>query len=64
MQQLQFYFGQILGLLFVVPVATQLVDAQVRMGSVGQPDSARRPTYFLHNETVLEIPQAQASVAC
>ena len=53
---------QIFALLRLVAVAADLVDAEVGMGAVGQPDRGRRPRHFLDRDAVFEIAQAGAAI--
>ena len=54
--------GQIARLLRVIAVAHDLIDAEVRMGAVGQADRARGARDFLHRHAMLEIAKAQAAI--
>ena len=54
--------GQVLALLRVGAVAADLVDAQVGVRAVGQPDRGRAAADLLHGDAVLEIAQPRAAV--
>jgi hypothetical protein len=54
--------GQETLLLFVVAIAADLVDAEVRVRAVGQADRGGGARDFLHRHAVLEIAEARAAV--
>jgi hypothetical protein len=47
--------GQILALLRIAAVAADLIDAQVGVRAVGEPNRRRAAAQFLHRDAVLEI---------
>ena len=53
---------QIARLLLVIAVAHDLVDAEVRMRAVRQPDRAGGARHFLHRHAMLEIAQAEPPI--
>ena len=53
---------QIARLLVVVAVAHDLVDAQVGMRAIREPDRARRARHLLHRHAVLEVAQAEPAI--
>jgi hypothetical protein len=53
---------QVLLLLLLIAVAPDLVDAEVRMGTVGEPDRGRCTADLLHGHHVLEVAHAGAAV--
>src|ERR1700704_1620208 len=55
-------FWKILPLLRFVAVAADLVDAEIRMRAVGEPDRCRRPGNLLDRDAVLEIAQPRAAI--
>ena len=55
-------FWQIFALLRLVAVAADLVDAEVGMRAVGEPDRRRRPRHLLHRQAMLEIAEARAAI--
>ena len=56
-----YQFRQILSALIVVAVAPDLVDAEIGMRAVGQPDRGRGPADFFHGDDVFEIPHPGAA---
>ena len=54
--------GQIARLLLVIAVAHDLVDAEVRMRAVRQPDRSRGARDFLHRHAMLEVAQGQPAI--
>ena len=55
--------GQVLALLLVVAVATQLIDAQVGVSAVGERNRAARSAHLLHDQAMLEVAESEAAVA-
>src|SRR6476661_260393 len=53
---------QIFRLLLAIPPAAELVDAEVRMGAVAEPDRGRGPRHFLLRDDMLEIAEAEAAI--
>ena len=54
--------GQVLALLRVGAVAADLVDAQIGVRAVGEPDGGRAAADLLHGDAVLEIAEPGAAV--
>ncbi|MNM92775.1 hypothetical protein D3C81_1051190 [compost metagenome] len=54
--------GQVLGLLFGVAVALDLVDAEVGVGAVGEGDRSRTTADLLHGDHVGQVAQTRAAV--
>ncbi|MNE19121.1 hypothetical protein D3C80_1121900 [compost metagenome] len=54
--------GQVLGFLFVVAVAVDLVDAEVGVGAIGQGHRGRAAADFFHGDHVSQVTQASAAV--
>ncbi len=54
--------GQIFALLRVAAVAADLVDAEVRMGAVGEPDRGRGTAHLLHRDAMGEIAHPGAAI--
>src|SRR3546814_7139882 len=50
---------QIFRLLLWIAPAADLVDAQIRMGAIGQADSSRSTRYFLDRDHMVEIAEPQ-----
>src|SRR3546814_14303133 len=50
---------QIVRLLRLIAPAADLVDAQIRMGAIGQADSSRSTRYFLDRDHMVEIAEPQ-----
>ena len=53
--------AEVAALLVVAAVAADLVDAEVRMRAVGEPDRRGGARDFLHRDAVLEITQARSA---
>ena len=53
---------QVCALLRLAAVAADLVDAEVGMGAVGQPDGGGGARHLLHGDAMLEIAEAGAAV--
>src|SRR5208282_223122 len=55
-------FWQIARLLIIIPIAHNLVDAEVRVRPIGEADRARGTRHLLHRNAVVEIAEPQATV--
>lgn len=56
------YLGQVLLLLGVITVAVDLVDAQVRVGTVAQGHRARGTGELLHGNGVIQVSKTETTV--
>ncbi len=53
--------GQVSPFLVGIAVASQLVDAEIRMRAVAEADRGRGAAHFLHRDAMFEITKAQAA---
>ena len=58
----KFYLWQVLRFLLFITISWDLVDAQIRMGSIAQSDSSWSPGEFFHDDAVVQITTITASI--
>jgi hypothetical protein len=54
--------GQVFRLLSGGPIAMDLVDTEVGVGSIAESDTARGSAYLLHDVRVVQVAQPKASI--
>lgn len=56
------YLGQVLVLLFLRAISMDLIDTKIRMRTITKSDGSRCSAYFLHDNYVIEIRAACATI--
>lgn len=54
--------GKVFLLLGLIPIAHNLVEAEVGVGTIAEPHRSRSSRYLLHHQHVFQVAQARATI--